>query len=76
MKKNQQLNHSDEFSLVTLAVELHTSCWSIEKCCLAQKAIIITYKTKQQLKLLLKENDLMLRKAGEDSETTQLFTSL
>ena len=60
MKKNQQLNHSDEFSLVTLAVELHTSRWSIEECCLAQKAII-SYKTKQQMKLLLEENDLILR---------------
>ena len=60
-EENQQLNHSDEFSLVTLAVEVHTSRWSIEECCLAQKAIIISYKTKQQMKLLLKENDLMLR---------------
>ena len=60
MKKNQQLSHSDEFSLVTLAVELHTSRWSIEECCLAQKAIIISYKTKQ-MKLLLEENNLMLR---------------
>ena len=60
-EKNQQLNHSDEFSLVIPAVELHTSRWSIEECRLAKKTIIIIYKTKQQMKLLLEENDLMPR---------------
>jgi len=51
VKKNQQLNRSNEFSLVIL-VKMHTCRWSIVECCLAQKTIIAIYKTKQQIKLL------------------------